>query len=259
VKAIFKGVIRWMLRGVALLLLLLLIDVSALAFPYLWFGHSQDLGNFTIYSDEPINLAIDDIIAQTNQRCEAMELYQPGMSYRVFVCHNPKLYALHTFLVGKGSNSQALVVSVVGNIFVNVEHIELFASQAGPEVRHSRYEGNYAEVLAHEMAHAYMGLELGFWAYRPLSVWKSKGYAEYSSNLAPIRADSTYRFEDRVALLFNDAYWGCSYGVARQLWEYTILVEYLCDVEGYEFTDIADEELIRQTAHEKLNVWWRNR
>ena len=59
-------------------------------------------------------------------------------------------------------------------------------------LRHTRFEGNLAEVIAHEIAHFNSVRALGYRRHLGQPLWKSEGWAEYQANLAAIRADPDY-------------------------------------------------------------------
>ncbi len=78
-------------------------------------------------------------------------------------------------------------------------------------------------------------------------MWKSEGWAEYQANLAAIRDDPTYDLGPRIDQLLDDRAWTAG-GVARDLWEWQLLVEYLGGVEDYRLSDLVRDEVTLDSA-----------
>ena len=129
-------------------------------------------------------------------------------------------------------DSLAINLSVAQSMFVSMRRVEEFAVSNRGRLRHTRFEGNLAEVIAHEIAHFNSIRALGYRAHLAQPVWKSEGWAEYQANVAAIRADPAYDLGQRIDVLLDDRAWTAG-GVARDLWEWQLLVEYLGEVEGY--------------------------
>ena len=185
-----------------------------------------------------------------------MEYARPGAGCRVFICGEQRLYSLLAFLTRKSSNSMAIGLSLFGNMYLNEKRIRWIAADNHGGIRHSRIEGDFAEATAHEIAHFNVVERLGFWTAKDLPFWKSEGYAEYQANLAMTRADSFYVFTDRIDLLLNDAFWGDE-SVARRLFEWHLLVEFLAEVKGFGLNDLVDEAVTETFAREEILAWYK--
>jgi hypothetical protein len=121
-------------------------------------------------------------------------------------------------------------------------------------IRHSRFEGNIAEVIAHEVAHFNVIKARGYRAAMAMPVWKSEGYAEQQANPAAIRANSTYAFVERIELLRDDRFWSQS-SYARQLFEWQLLVEYLIDVQGADLEGLMRAYVTEAATRERMLAW----
>jgi hypothetical protein len=147
-------------------------------------------------------------------------------------------------------------MTVLKSMYLNESKIQRFAADRYGRIPHSRYEGNFSEVIAHEIVHFNMVKVLGFWAANTLPVWKSEGYAEYQANVAATQADDSYDFADRVDLLKNDAFWGRGESPARKLFESHLLVEFLAEEKGLDLNDLADEAVTESYARQEMIAWY---
>ena len=250
---------KWLARAVLVLLLLLALDIAILAFPSPLFAHKQNFGEFTVYANHAIPDECGDIVEEARQRIQAMERPRPGASYRVYICGNQRLYSLFAFLTRRGADSLAIGLSTLGNMYLNETKIRRFAAANHADIRHSRFEGNFAEVIAHEIVHFNMVESLGFRAALKLPVWKSEGYAEYQANLATSRMDSTYSLPGRIEVLLNDAVWGRGDSPARRHFAWHVMVEYLAEVKGLSLEELADANITATSSHAEMLTWYRIR
>lgn len=249
-----RSVGKWILRGLILLILLEGLHITAVAFPLPLFPHKTRFDEFTVYSRKPLPENFAHVIDDARLRVGAMEYAQPGAKIRVYLCDTEKLYSLFAFLTRRGSNTFAIGLSIFDNMYLN----ETMIRDAGDNdgwIQHSRFEGNYAEVIAHEIAHFNIVDEFGYRAAMHMPVWKGEGYAEYQANLAATRADPSYDFTERIALLRNGLFWGGN-SQARSLFEWHLLVEYLAEIEGYALVDLIDEGVTEEAARASMLAWY---
>jgi hypothetical protein len=90
-----------------------------------------------------------------------------------------------------------------------------------------------------------------------MPVWKSEGYAEYQANIAATRADETYDFSARVDLLLDDNFWGRGNSVARHLYRWHLLVEYLATEKGMGLDDLVEEGVSEEGVYRDMLAWHR--
>jgi hypothetical protein len=153
------------------------------------------------------------------------------------------------------AESLAISLSMPNSMFVSMSRVERFRANNAGALRHSRFEGNLAEVVAHETAHFHSVAALGYRAHLAQPVWKSEGWAEYQANLAAIRADPTYDLAKRIDQLLDDRYWTAAPGPARAQWEWQLLVEYLGGVEDYGLSDLVRDEVTLDSARARMMSW----
>ena len=186
-----------------------------------------------------------------------MENARPGARCRIFICDNQRLYSFFAFLTRRSSNSMAIGFSLLGNVYINEPKVRRMAAQNYGSIRYSRFEGNYAEVIAHEIAHFNVVKQLGFRRAIGMPFWKSAGYAEYQANPATTRKDSTYAFTDRIDLLLNNTFWGSNHSVAQRLFEWHVLVEFLAEVKGFDLEDLVDEDVTEWSTRKEMLGWYQ--
>jgi len=247
---------KWMLRVVVFLFLLVALDVAVLAYPAPLFAHKGAFEEFTVYSSHPIPDQFAQVMEGVRARISAMEYARPGEHCRVFICGSERLHGFFAFLTRRTSNSMGIGLSAFGNMYLNEPKIRRVAARNYGGIRHSRFEGDFAEVIAHEIAHFNGVKELGFRRAMAVPFWKSEGYAEYQANLAATRADSAYVFTDRIDLLLNDAFWGGDASPARGLYEGQVLVEFLAEVKGFGLLDLLDEAVMESWARREMLAWY---
>jgi hypothetical protein len=250
---------KWTLRVVVLLLLVVALYVAFLAYPAPLFAHKQTFGEFTVHSGRPLPDDFARTIEDARERIAAMAHASPGEKCRVFICDTERLYSVFARLTRRAPNSLAIGLSVLGNMYLNEPKIQRFAAAGPGVIRHSRYEGNVAEVIAHEIAHFNMVGKLGYRRAMGLPFWKSEGYAEYQANLASTRDDGTYDFVKRIDLLLDDSFWGYGGSVARTLYEWHVLVEFLGDVKGIGLEGLEDPAITESSTRREMLAWYNQR
>lgn len=243
----------WLVAGV---LAVMASYVLLLAFPTPLFAHAARFDGYRVYSDEAIPAGLARVIEEAAWRVEAMEPGSHRPAPRVYLCNSQRRYAFFAFLARKSPESLAIGLSVANSMFVSVGRVERFRTENAGRLRHTRFEGNLAEVIAHEIAHFYSVEALGYRAHLAQPWWKSEGWAEYQANLAAIRDDPTYDLAARIDRLF-DARFSAAPGLARDLWESQLLVEYLGGIEGYRLEDLIETEVTRDFARDRMMSWHR--
>lgn len=247
---------KWTLRGLLLVLSLLALAVATLAFPDPLFAHKERFGEIRVCSNQPLAADFEDVVGSVRDRVAAMEYARPDANIRVYICGGERLYSLFARLTRQSPNSLAIGLSAFGTMYLNEAKIRRFAANSGG-IRHCRYEGNVAEVIAHEVAHFNVVKRLGYRSAIRMPVWKSEGYAEYQANIAATRADDTYDFAGRVGLLLDDGFWGSGDSVARRLYRWHVLAEYLCAERGTGLEDLVDETVTEDAALRDMLAWYR--
>ncbi len=252
-----RRIAKWTARLFLLLLAVGLVYVAILVYPSPLFAHRQTFDTYRVFSDEPISGDVESWIDELDERIRGMEHAPPEASQRIYLCE-PRKYAFFASLARMNPESLAIGLSVANETFVNLERVQLFADRNQGVFRHTRFEGNMAEVVAHEIAHFNSVHALGYRTHLRQPLWKSEGWAEYQANLAMIRSDPEYDLRRRIDLLLDDRYWGVGGGVARSLWESQLLVEFLGEVKGLRLQDLSDDERTETSIREQMMGWYRS-
>jgi hypothetical protein len=252
-----RRIAKWTIKLLMAFFAVGVLYIGVLVYPSPLFAHTESYGTYRVYSDEPISADFGSVIEDLDRRIQAMEHAPPDASQRIYL-RGPKRFSFFAFLLRKNSQSLAIGLTVANETFVSTERVRLFAARNRGVLRHTRFEGNPAEVVAHEVAHFNSVHALGFRPHLRQPLWKSEGWAEYQANLAAMRADPDYDLRRRIELLLDNSYWGgSSYGLARRLWEGQLLVEFLGEVKGYRLNDIVSDEVTESTTREQMLAWYR--
>ena len=252
-----RRITRWTLGILLVPIAVGALYVAVLVFPSPLFAHERSYGTYRVYSDEAIAADFDRVINDLDRRLEGMEHAPPDASQRIYLCGATK-YSFFAFLARKGSDSLAIGLSVANETFVSLDRVRLFAAMNRGVFRHTRLEGNLAEVVAHEIAHFNSLRALGYRAHLDQPLWKSEGWAEYQANRSAIRADPGHDLRRRVDLLLDDSHWSERHEMARRLFEHQLLVEFLGDVKAYRLEDLVKEDVTEVSTREQMMVWYRS-
>ena len=246
---------KWLLRWALAALVVITLYIAALVFPQPLFAHQASIGPFRVYSDAALPSGLDSVIEEAAWRIRIMEPEAGRPGARIYLCNEPRRYRLFAFLTRKSSESLAIGLSATNSIFVSVDRVERFRETNAGVLRHTRFEGRLAEVIAHEVAHFASVRALGYRAHLAQPVWKSEGWAEYQANLATTLSDPSYDLAERIDQLLDHRYWTASPGPSRDLWEWQLLVEYLAGVEGHSLTDLIRDDLTLESARSRMMAW----
>lgn len=250
-----RGIVKWATRLLLLLLAVGMLWIAPLVFPAPLFSHTASYGTYRVYSDEPIPAGFARVIEDLDGRIEGMEHTPAESRQRIYLCGSAR-FSFFAFLTRMNPESLAIGLSAANVSFVSMERVRLFAATNYGALRHTRFEGNLAEVVAHEIAHFHSVRALGYRSHLRQPLWKSEGWAEYQANLAAMHADPDYDLGSRIEQLLDDRLWDGGDGFARRMWESQLLVEFLGEVKGYRLTDIIREEVTESSSREQMMDWY---
>lgn len=210
----------------------LLLYLFLQLFPNLLFAYQLSYKNCTVYSDRPIHQNIENIINEANRRVSKAEIYQPGQTFKIFICND--LWRLSFFTQGAVNAGAAVQYNFTRYTFFRP--IDIANNQIIPAENWYFKDDSSAFAdrplsyyLAHEMMHVmqsrYFGR--GDWKY---PTWLTEGYADY------IAKDGQFDFEENLGLLHQNASeLHPDYGLYRY---YHLLVAYLLDIKKKEILEI---------------------
>jgi len=251
---------KWSLWVLGVVAVLVTLYISVFFFPYPLFPNHAEFDGFSVYSDREILDDFSAVIEDARRRITAMELDHAGSTFRIFLCHSQRKFVTLNKLAGKRYVGQALVISAAGNAFFSAHGIEEVRRRTGGRPAHSRLEGSWSAAIAHEVAHRLVFSEVGYRRARRIPVWKSEGYADYEANLASAASDPDYDFRSRIQFLLDDDNWRPPVRpFDRRHFRWHLLVEYLCSVRGFGFSNLLDDEVTEARAWNEMREWYSAR
>ena len=248
---------RWAVGVLLVLLAMAALYVGVLVYPAPLFAHHQRIGAFRIHSDQVPSVDVEELLAEVAERLATMEHESRGKTYKVYLCHSLRRYSFFARLTRRTPSSQAIVLSIPGNIFVSMPRLAELAAHQGDLFAHSRFEGNLAFAIAHEVAHSRVVDNLGLDPSRSLPAWKSEGWADYQASLAGIRRDPDYDLAQRIDLLDDPEHWQNPQLRARHLYAWQLMVEYLAEVRSFGFEDLSRSSVTESETWEQMYAWRR--
>lgn len=235
---------------VLVLVLLIGLQVSVLAFPAPWFDGSVREGNISLYYKGASPEAMPPLVRDVARRVRDAEVYREDVHLRVFVCPSRGLFNLFARLSRVPVSVPGFNLSLLNNSFVSVPELEARRRHNLAGITHSALSGDLAQCIAHELTHDYMQERLGFWQYRRIPRWKTEGYAEFGATQAAVAADSEATLSSRVAMLDLLTDPG-----ARDYYESALLVAFLAGERGLTFDEIMADSVTREDAGKQLAAW----
>jgi hypothetical protein len=158
--------------------------VLLLTFPQVLFANSMEHGKFRVYSREPIEPAIANVLDVAESKLKASPIYDSDVSRDVYLTNSHAMYAA---LSHKAYNSFANSVPFINNIFVNKTDIPADLVFVDRDYNNSR---SLSGVIAHETIHLFIRERYGTVAATLMPTWKVEGYCEY------VAGDSTITQEE---------------------------------------------------------------
>lgn len=254
-KISIRIIVTWSAIILAGIIIYQLASVHTLIYPYPQFPHKKSFPPFTVYADEPLPVTITALIDTVRQQIQALEAYDPGASFEIFLCNSPALYGGIVERIGRGENSQGIYIAPLGNVFINLSFIEAIRRRYGPDYRYTMLEGRVSHIVIHELAHGYIARKVGFWRYRSLPFWKQEGYAEYAASLANIRKFNGGGFLMRVRKLRNPAYLTDA-PIRRAYFRAQLLVEFFLAHRENNLSDLLNESTRDDAVEKELMQWY---
>jgi len=248
---------RWLVLLGAVVLTPLAGWIGILAFPQLLCRHQVRAGSIRLYYDDMQEGDALELARGVDRRLRASGFGDSAGAARVFLFQRPSAYQWIARLSGVPPAAQGFNLSLLGNTFVSAPRVAALGEQTGRGPRFSIWEGDPAHTIAHEVGHQYLVDRIG---RRALPQWKREGLAEYIANIGLIRLDSTSDLASRLRILDDDRAWSSSRPPATTGWdrvhyEAGLLAEFLVDVRGYSFADVAADSVTREATREALRAW----
>lgn len=216
------------------------VYVLLISFPQVLLANSTVQGHFTVYSREPQNNGIVNVLDSAEQRLRRSPLYDESVERRVYLTGSFGMYSL---LSNKAYRSFANSVPLINNILINKSDVEQDRVYVNRPEHNSR---TLSGVIAHEVTHLFIRQHYGTVKSSLMPTWKNEGYCEY------IAGDTTMPFEEGMRLWRENTSGDTGYRYIK----YQAMVKYLLENEGLSvdalFTQDLDEKAIAAKAFAAL-------
>src|SRR5262245_23109459 len=146
-----------------------------LCVPRVLFAHELSYGHLIVYSREPLDKSIYDVLDRVESRLAASGINE-DVDARIFLTNGFDVYALLSLYVGSNSFGKSYAALPTQNVFINKADAArdlVFRSAPAPNER------SLSGVIAHEITHLWMRKRFGYWRNIAMPAWKKEGYAEY--------------------------------------------------------------------------------
>lgn len=232
--------------------LLVILDIAILAFPQPLFPHKIEYGNFSFYSDKEFSAELDSVAREIGRRLESIEIFDPEVELRAFLCQSPKLYKLFARLTLVPPVVPGFNLSVLNNSFVSIPGIEERYYRNSGFPKYSAIGGGLVQNIGHELVHDYFQETIGFFNYRNLPPWKTEGYAEYGASIGASRSDSIATLESRI----SDTRIGRLDFRGREYYSWALTMEFLAEKQGLKFVEIMNDSIKFDDSYERMMSWY---
>lgn len=233
---------RFLLRLVAIAILVVGAALAVLCTPQPLFAHHLSYGRYQVWSDRPIAPEISGVLDDVTRRISRSAIWSPEQRFRIFICNDPWRLALYSqrFSAGMGGVADT---GFTRNVYIRQADIprnRLIPPSGWKAAKMADRPLSY--YIAHELAHVMESRAFGRGSALRYPAWVNEGYADYvakagrfdlAQNAADLRAG---------ALAMNPA----ASGLYRR---HHLEVAYLLDRQGMSirqlYADPPDEPALR--------------
>ncbi len=249
--------IKWLIRSLAIVVLLLGILVAIVLNPSLLYANKTAISNCTVYHNKPLDKTLKIRLEDATEIIKTSELYDPNIKFDI--CMNDGSYypALMQVFLGKafalGFTSNKVVLC--GNVNVNENYIEV-----------NGHKWNLTQSIAHEEAHCLVYNKVGFWNSNPVAnhpIWKWEGYPEYVSRQTDGLKDLSKNMELlQTATKENKEAWGITLSdntvSPRAYFNYMLLIQYCLDIKKMTYESLLKDTTSEETIRQQMMKWYDN-
>lgn len=221
-----------------LILSTIIIYIALVLYPNPFFSHKYTYKNFTVYSDKPIEKAIEFVLDDTQNRIEKSELCSPKDTHTIFICNATWRLELFTrnSKVGGAVNSFSSNVYIRESDFKNnkiVKEKEIYQAASRP----------LSYYMAHELTHV-MQHKISNIMILTTPKYIIEGYADY------IGKEPNFDYDKFLEDYKNrDFFMTIESGMYNR---YHLLIAYLMDKKGMTFREIVEQKPSREEVEKLL-------
>lgn len=200
-----------------------------LCFPQVLFAHEVSYKNFTVYSREPMDQNIYEVLDKAETRLSSSAINKQAIKPRVFLVNSHGMYRVMSLFVGGNSFGKGFSMLPTNNIFINRSDLALdLVFRSAPADNQRSLSG----VIAHETTHLLIRRRVGYWKNLTMPAWKKEGYSEY------VAGGPTLDYETGVKRWKANPKDGSSY----LYFKYYMLVKHLLDHEKMSVDDLFNRD-----------------
>ena len=218
---------------------LVLAYILLLCFPQVLFGHQASSGNFTVYSQEPLDANINTVLERVQQRLATSPINTTDVKPKVFLTNSFRLYSVMSLYIGGNSFGKGYAALNNNNVFINKSDT---ASDLVFRNAPAYNQRSLSGVIAHEVTHLLIRKRYGYWRNLMMPTWKKEGYAEY------VAGASTLDYETGVRMWKANPRDGTGY----QYFKYYMLVKYLLEHDKLTVDDLFNRDFDLQSLEERV-------
>jgi len=205
-----------------------------IAFPQYLFAHEVSHKNFKVYSTQPVDEKLYQILDSAEGRLVKSPIYDGELKHKVFLTGS---HAFYGFLSNKAYKSFANSIPGLDNILINKTDIGedlVFLNRA------ERNKRSLSGVVAHEVTHLLIKKKFGYLnTVVTIPTWKNEGYCEY------VAGDSTVTYEEGVQLLKENP-------TQDSYFKYHLMVKYLLETEKLSIEELFNRDLDEKEVEAKV-------
>lgn len=204
-------------------------------FPFLLFPYKINYKNYTVYSTQPIDTHIKDLLDISRISLSQSSISRDIPNQKIFLCES----YFYAKLLGLNMH-KAFAWNRFNDIFIVKTNIREDYCIRNDVLHNTR---PLSEVICHETVHTLQRKQLGWFRMLFTATWKIEGYAEYISK-KPVY--TTEQMKKQLTILEND------HSYAADYLRYTLAVHYLFDQKKYNFNDLINSPLSLQDVLELI-------
>lgn len=247
-----KITLKWTGRIILLFLIVLALDLTALAFPGIWFSHRADFDNFSVYSNDELDSEQHQAIDKLKIRLEKSPLYVENHRADIFLFDDQGTYSIFARMTMVPPAVPGFNLSIFHNIHISLPGLADRKMRNCGRFKHSAIDGDLSQCMAHEFMHEYIAERYGRLSQLRLPRWKIEGLCEYGSTIAFSRIDTVATLKKRLEFI---KFRGIK-DYAEEFYTWGLLVEYLAEVKGLSADKILDDSTVYDNVMADMNQWY---
>jgi hypothetical protein len=260
-----KKIIKRLFAG---MLLTGLVTVSGLMtilfFPEPLFANALEHRPFTVYSNEPVDNDVHEVLDSALALVKRSELYDPEYTYDIFLSERTRFNAIDSKVLGHGPSARAMDNNIIVKVAVD------FKRNVALPAFYEPCEANLTRLLAHEVIHCLQANKYGkikFNPFRHPEFLKLEGYPEYISRW-PQRSAKGYSLVKDIERYLelkgkSGNGWiaieegGCK--APDYYYRSKLMMEYLMDVRRMTYDKVLRDTVSADSIYKEMMAWREKR